>query len=273
MSQDATDRSSSGEETYRPPAFLPCSDCRQPMRNHYFALDTRPVCGKCRAPYEKRIAYARGPGSLARVLFYGGGAALLGAIVMGFVGFALILSAPLAWIVAKAINKATGDYFLRRNAIIAVVLVYAAIGTSVVVPVVFDAMRTPAAEASPAAAAADEAAPPAVDEDGEPIADAPEDILADEPVAEVATTPDEIERQKAAQLREGGIVAGVITVVVLFFTLPLIVALSYGIAGAGIALLAFGFAMHRAWVMTNDGVSYELSGPFRVGTGPIPTTW
>src|SRR5215208_2275186 len=84
MSQDTTRRATPDSSIST--AFLPCSDCRAPMRTHYFALDTRPVCPKCRAGYEKRIAYGRGPGSLARILLWGGGAALAGAIVLGLLG-------------------------------------------------------------------------------------------------------------------------------------------------------------------------------------------
>jgi hypothetical protein len=36
-------------------------------------------------------------------------------------------------------------------------------------------------------------------------------------------------------------------------------------------LLAMGYAMYQAWRQTDgQGMSLELSGPFRVGQGPIP---
>ena len=81
------------------------------MRNHYFALDTRPVCPKCRMGYDKRIQYGRGPGSLVRILTWGGGAALAGALLLGIVGFWMGTSAAM-----ETLNhtSATAAIWLRR---------------------------------------------------------------------------------------------------------------------------------------------------------------
>lgn len=270
MSQDTTSRPST-EETARPAAFLPCSDCRSPMRSHYFALDTRPVCPKCRMGYEKRIVYGTGPGSLGRMLLWGGGVALAGAVVLGVFGFMLgilrlLLSSGVAYFVAKAINKATGDYYQRRNQVVAVLLVWFAVSTAAIVPIVVAAVRAKPAAAAPAVPV-DSATTAAADEDGADL----EAALREQ---QVPPAPQSMEDRKAAELRSGGVAKAVLILVVLFLTLPLISAFGIGgVYAAGMSLLALGFALVRAWQWTSDGVSYQLSGPHRVGTGPVPNTF
>ena len=256
------------------PAFLPCSDCRAPMRNHYFALDQRPVCPKCRAGYERQIRYGTGAGSLGRMLLWGGGTALAGALVLGivgnWVGFLRVLCAlAVAYPVAKVLNKATGDFYTRRKQVIAVVLVWSAISLASLVPIVIQASRLSAEAARPATPAE--------------AALAIEDSLAESDLEDLERTLSEdaaprpvvsLEERKAAELRSGGFLKGLAVAFVLFLILPIVSA--FGVAGpqaAAVALLGLGFALYKVWDWTSDGVSYRISGPHRVGSGPIATTW
>ena len=274
MSRDTTDRPAT-EELSRPTAFLPCSDCRAPMRTHYFALDTRPVCPKCRAGYEKRISYGRGPGSFARMLLWGGGAALAGALALGvigsFVGFLRVLCAILvAYPVAKVLNKATGDYYTRRKQVLAVVLVWSAISLASIVPIVYAAARMKAAPAA-VATAADSAQARADSIEADDAADL-ERTLQDDVAPQPA--PRSMEEAKAAELRSGGIMKAIFVAFVLFLILPIVSAFgAAGIQAGAVALLGLGAALFKVWGWTSDGVSYRVTGPYRVGTGPIPTTW
>src|SRR5215510_5635004 len=109
----------SSNENYAPapvkvPPALPCSDCKEVMRGVYFALDGRPVCAKCRVPYQEKVAFGTGPAAMRRAVLYGAGAAAIGAIALGVVvlgfGFGRIpMAIGIAYLVAKAIGKATGD--------------------------------------------------------------------------------------------------------------------------------------------------------------------
>lgn len=271
MNQDTARRTTPDSTTST--AFLPCSDCRAPMRTHYFALDTRPVCPKCRAGYEKRIAYGRGPGSLARILLWGGGAALAGAIVLGllgsFVGFLRVLCAlAVAYPVAKAINKATGDYYMRRNQVIAVVLVWSAISFASLVPILIATARAKPEIQAPATPA------DSVESSDLNALDSLEAAEAEQRAATTGSTSTTMEQRKGAELRSAGVAKGVLLALVLFLTLPLVSA--FGVAGpqaAAVALLGLGYALFKVWGWTSDGVSYRVTGPYRVGTGPIATTW
>lgn len=277
MSKDTTSRPSTEELTPSAPAvFLPCSDCRAPMQKHYYALDSRPICARCRMGYDKRIAYGRGPGSLGRMLVMGGGAALAGAAVMGVVGFwmgflRLLCATGVAYFVAKAINKATGDYYMRRNQVVAVALVWFSISLAALVPILIETARYE--PEAPAAAVAAPVDPNAATADSLGIADLEE---AEEALREarVPERPQSLEEQKAAQLRSGGIGKAILIAFVLFLTLPIVSAFGlWGLQAAAISLVALGVALFKAWNWTSDGVSYQVSGPHRVGTGPIPTTW
>jgi hypothetical protein len=44
----------------------------------------------------------------------------------------------------------------------------------------------------------------------------------------------------------------------------------FGLYVAGVGLLALGFGLYKAWDLTDgQGLDLVLTGPFRVGSGPI----
>jgi len=55
----------------------------------------------------------------------------------------------------------------------------------------------------------------------------------------------------------------------MILTLPILANLQYGIYAAGLGLVAFAFGMKKAWDLTEGGMVLELSGPYKVGDGPI----
>jgi hypothetical protein len=67
----------------------------------------------------------------------------------------------------------------------------------------------------------------------------------------------------------GAMLMGVIG---LLFILPILSSFSYGIYAGVISIFALGFGLKKAWELTALVTDYDLSGPFRVGEGPIPPT-
>jgi hypothetical protein len=76
--------------------------------------------------------------------------------------------------------------------------------------------------------------------------------------------------ERAARLSGRGFFGVFVGLLVLLVTLPLLSLFAYGITGAVVGILGFGYGMHKAWTLTDgQGLDLQLSGPYRVGTGPI----
>jgi hypothetical protein len=75
--------------------------------------------------------------------------------------------------------------------------------------------------------------------------------------------------QNATKLASVSPFAVIQTLLVMIITLPILANLQYGIYAAALGLFAFGFAMKKAWDLTEGGIELELTGPFKVGEGPI----
>jgi len=282
MSKDTTSRPST--EGFTPPAapakFLPCSDCREPMSKHYYVLDTRPVCPKCRTGYQKRVDYARGPGSLGRLFRIAGATALAGAVGLCILGWAvpvlrIIPAVALAWYMAKAVNKASGDYYLKRNQIVGAILMYLAMGLSGSVPATINAIAGESrVERERREITADEA------RDAAEALSSHESTTAEAEEAEATLRqamrekrPESLNETAGGQLQKAGIVAGVFLFVFLTLAMPFLSMFGAGLYAAGFSLFALGYSFWKFREWTSDGVTYDVTGPFRVGTGPIPTTW
>jgi hypothetical protein len=281
MSKDITSRPSTEDLTPpAPAAFLPCSDCRAPMQKHYYALDTRPVCPKCRTGYQKRVDYAKGPGSLARVFRMAGGTALAGVAALSAIGWAVpvfrvIPAVGLAWFIAKAVNKASGDYFLRRNQVVGAILLYLAIGLAGSIPATINAFSGPSRAEREAKIITVEEAEDALEALASHESTTEEAEKAEETIKKATREqrPESLNESAGGQLQRAGIVAGVLVFVIITLAMPFLSIFGAGLYGAGFALFALGGAFWKFKEWTSDGVSYDVSGPFRVGTGPIPTTW
>lgn len=290
---DASPAGEGGAEASRPGAFLPCSDCRTPMRSYYYCLETRPLCPKCKVPYAAQIARGSGPGSMTRVLLYGGGAALgcailLGLGVLAFGYLRAIAAIGVGYAVGRAVNHASGSFYDVRFRVIAAVFTYIALGLGSLAPV-FKAIATvPDSAVEAAMADADGAAAVSGDEDEDEVS------VADDPYAgmtldEIATQMEEDREERkqaaldgtlrekddeaaAAELKAKGFFSMLGTIVVLFFTLPLLANFAYGLYAGGFGALAMGYGVYKAWTLTGNTVGVLLSGPHRIGTGPVPQT-
>ena len=262
---------------------IQCSDCRTVMLTYYYALDERPLCARCQQPYAARIERGEGGGVMGRTLVYGVGAALAGAVLTAlslqiFGLLRMACSIGVGYLVGTAIKKANGGWPGRQFQLLAVVCTYLALGLGSVAPTVMSLgqarreLRQAAADS--AAAARARAAADTLDDD--------EDPPAASPVADVANLADSLEAarsrprphrtpelENATKIAAVGVFGMLVRLMVLMITLPLLGLLQYGIYPAGVGVLAFMFGMKKAWDLTEGGVALTLSGPHRVGEGPI----
>lgn len=234
-----------------------CSECRAAMRTQYFALNERPICAKCRPQYAKMIERGVGPAAMRRAVIQGvlttlAGAAALAAGVIIFPFFRLPIVVGIGWFMGKRIMGTVDGYGGRRYQYLAVGLTYLAISIGSMIPAIKrahdDAKRRAAIEAAQIRTLATEHK--AINEELEALGIEP--IRAEQPKEE----------------------AGIGSVLVAFFTLPILAMFEFGLYVAGVGLLALGFALYKAWDLTDgQGLDLVLKGPFRVGSGPITATF
>ena len=260
------------------------------MRTYYYALETRPLCQKCKIPYAAQIKRGSGPGSLTRVLLQGGGAALgcailLGAGVLVFGYLRVFAAVAVGYAVGRAVNHASGSFYDTRFRLIAACFTYIAIGLGSLSPVikaVIEAPDVPVAVMSTeddgtSAAGSDDDdaadADPYADMDLDEIATKMEaDREAAQEAARNGTTGDAEEAAAAQELKAKGTLGFLGSMLLLLVTLPLLANFAYGLYAGAFGALAMGYGVYKAWVITGNTVGVLLSGPHRVGTGPVPQT-
>lgn len=235
-----------GDVAFRPGRRSPvlwCTVCHVAMRTSYYALNgERALCADCKQPFEDRVARGTGPEALSRALLWGAGAAAAAALLLGgalvLVGFLQLFAAiAVGWVVARVIGRATANYGGRQYQMIAVLLTYVALGAAFLIPVVRDTIAL--AQAQDALAALPAGA-----------------------LTGVGSSP----------FGESGPLGAVVNALLLMVTLPLVAPFAYGYRGAAIAYVALALAVWKVWDMTRCRGELNLSGPFRVGRGPIDPT-
>ncbi|MEP6999364.1 MAG: hypothetical protein ABI969_02720 [bacterium] len=279
-----------------PPA-MSCAECKNILRTVYFNLDGRPLCPKCQQIYRERIDRGTGSAAMGRAILYGTGAAIAGMLGVGlllmFVGaFRIIASVGVAYLVAKAIGKATANYGGRHYQILAVSLTYLALGFAMLFPVIraareYSKAAAPARHAARTGPAGESAEiKDELNSQANPVNDAEEDPAVVAARTDSIAQADSIQRieQTRANLRasDGNMSAAsrltgslgtiIIGAIGLLFVLPILSSFSYGIYAGVLSIFGLGFAMKKAWELTELVTDYELTGPFRVGEGPIAPT-
>jgi len=270
-----------------PPAMW-CSECRAPMRTQYYALNERPICTKCRPEFVKRIDRGTGPKAMQRAVLHGLATALVGAAVLGaavtpFPFLRIFIVVGIGYAVGKRIMASVGGYGGRNYQLLAVGLTYFGIGLGSLAPA-FQEEREAAARrkaiaadttrklATQGRAIHEELRALGIDPDAEEPVTATQEPNGDEPAGEgeeaATTEPPVVEKPKAPEKVNG---PGLGTAVVLILVLPILAMLQFGLYAAGAGLFSLGYALYQAWRLTDgQGLVLQLSGPFRVGTGPIP---
>ncbi len=225
------------------------------MRTQYFALNERPICAKCRPQFAKMIQRGVGAAAMQRAVIQGAlttllGAAALAAGVIIFPFLRLPIVVGIGWFMGKRIMASVDGYGGRRYQYLAVGLTYVAILLGSLVPAIKrandDAKRRAAIAASDIRTLATQQKQ--LNEEFEALGikdDVPE------PVAEPSVGKS----------------------VFAFLILPMLAMFEFGLYAAGVGLLALGFALYKAWDLTDgQGLDLVLTGPFRVGSGPIAAT-
>jgi hypothetical protein len=276
------------DDTGGPVRAMWCSDCRAPLRTYYFAMNTRPVCSKCKLGYEAQIARGTGSAAVVRAAVWGVGTALASAAVLAGVlltigAFGRILMAiGIGWAIGTAIKKANGGYPGVHYQILAAVLTYFAIGLGSIAPVVREVSKARALYVADSTRGARDDSARAVlaaqqrEESGitsEPVADEGQELTALDRI-DSATSPEHARRRavsgaNAERFAKGGFLPKLVAGEVLMFTLPLLSLFTFGVYGAVITIGAFGYGMYKAWDLTSGGPALEVSGPHKVGAGPI----
>ena len=254
--------------------FMSCSECRAQMRDRYFALNERPICLKCRPKYALRISRAEGPGATLRVGTQGLLVAVVGVIALVAAGMVwpsarILLLIPIGYFIGKRMMSSLGGYSNRRYQYIAVALTYVCflIGfTASAVSEERDARnrrteiraKMQGTMATQGDALREEMAALNAQVGG------PADPLSGEisPPEEQAAPP---ETGPPADNTGSG------TGLVLLLFSPVLAMMQFGIMFSAVGLLVLGYAIYQAWKQTDpQGMALELTGPFRVGQGPIP---
>ncbi len=293
------ERASRASDTDAPrvPLAMSCAECKAILRTVYFNLDERPLCPRCAQGYRTRIERGTGPGSLARAALYGGGAAFAGmlgvALLLMVVGaFRILASFGVAYLVSKAIGKATANYGGRRYQILAVSLTYLALGLAMLMPVIRAASQMSEIEAPPRSEARtgpagqmaeindelNSQANPINDEseDEEVVAARTDSIAYADSVMRLEQTRENLRasdgNMSAASRLAGGAGAAFVGALVLLVMLPIMSAFWYGIYAGVLSIFGMIWAMKRAWDLTALVTDYELTGPYNVGEGPIAPT-
>jgi hypothetical protein len=121
-----------------------CAACKQMIGNEYYQVQNNVICPMCATKIRAGQQSAK-PVSLFRPVVYGIGAALAGCILYAIplaVGFQIgIVALLVGWMVGKAIRNASYGVGGRPQQILAVVLTYFAISTSIIPALIFMGMR------------------------------------------------------------------------------------------------------------------------------------
>jgi hypothetical protein len=247
--------------------YLWCSDCRTPLRDRYYALNERPLCAKCSPSYKRRIENTDGKGAMLRVGMQGALVALLGVavltgVILAFPTAKVLFVIPIGYFIGKRMMKALDGYSARRYQWLAVGLTYACFLAGFLIPAQMQEQSDRERHIANRARAKGTVATQNDQLREEmaklvPASDAGRDV------------PDAAGRDTRGATRvESNVGGGLGLVMLLFFPFISMVQLGMMFSAAGVASL--GFALYQAWNQTDgQGMTLELSGPFRVGQGPI----
>jgi hypothetical protein len=289
------------EAPRKPEPFISCSECKTPMRKSYYALNDRPICGKCRMPYAKTIEASEGKGAFARVLVQGAIIAVVGAAVLAFLisilpPLKILVVVPIGWLIGKRIISSVDNYSSAAYQKLAVGLTY----FSLLAGMSIGAVRSMAADTERRAEVRTKMQGTAATQD-DAIAEEMKSMRAADSIEAVqngeAFDPDEEpdtgmvftgdaeldsamvrERENARRQDSAARVnvakppsgPGSGLLMVMFLLTPFFGMLGGGMALSAVGVAAAGYSLYLAWKLTDpQGRDLQLSGPYKVGEGPI----
>lgn len=243
-----------------PAAGVVCAACQASIPTEYFDLSGHVVCGRCRQRLEVAAETPRGALPLLVAGACGLGAGIVGAMIYYSViaiahleiGIVAIL---IGYMVGWAVRKGAGGRGGRRFQILAVALTYWAVGLAYA-PLAFKQLVGGDTKKSSASAlTTDSAAGPTI---GERLGDS---VKSADSTAKTVSANNDVSGNEALK--------AVGALVVLVFALPVLSVFGSLPFGLISALIIF-IGMRQAWQMA-AGPQLEISGPYRVGTGPAST--
>jgi hypothetical protein len=234
------------------PTPMACVFCKRPLVGHYFELNGRLACERCR--YQAEAAWNGGSGSMRflKATLYGSGAAALGCAlyyaVLAITGYELsLISIAVGWLVGVAVRKGASARGGWPYQLLAVLLTYTSIVGSYA-PLVIGGLR----ERSKTASAAPKEAGGAAKDDA--------------PEKDGATVKDGAAKKPSSPIM---ILVGVTVLAAVVFISPFLIVFASG--GQGIlGLVIIGFGMWQAWKI-NGKVRLQITGPLSVPVQPIPS--
>jgi hypothetical protein len=251
-----------------------CSACGKAVGLQYFHVDDKPVCTRCRSVLAAAASTPRTAGPLVRAGFFGLGAAIAGAAiyyaVIAITNFEIGLVAVLiGYMVGYSVRKGAAGRGGRRFQVLALVLTYWAVGLAYT-PLAFKEYSRGKASAAMLSDStdADDETPISTDSAATAVTTADDAAVNDVPAA---TSADPGTTAKDDEPMTGrAFLLGVGMLFVFVFALPVVYIIGSFPGGILSAIIIF-IGLRQAWSMTASQ-KLEISGPYKVGTGPTPAT-
>jgi hypothetical protein len=224
-------------------------------------MNERPMCAKCCPKYARRIRRTDGPGAIWRVGLQGALVALVGvvalAVVIKFLPFLRILVLiPIGYYIGKRMMRSLDGYSTRRYQYLAVTLTYLCFLIGFTIPAIGAEREARNRRAENRAKMQGTLA-------------TENDAIRKELAAwnvEQGNSPNLRSGEGSRSEQQG---PGLAFVLLLFS--PVLGMMQFGIMASVMGVMALGYALYQAWNQTDgQGMALDLSGPFRVGKGPIP---
>jgi len=224
-----------------------CTACRNAINTEYYSINDHTVCRSCRDAVEAAAHTPRGAGPFIRAALFGLGAGIVGAAIY-YAVIALanleigIVAILIGYMVGYSVRKGAGSRGGRRFQVLAIALTYGAVALA----------YTPVAiKASLAQEKTDSAS-----------------AITKNSTTTPAPTPAAVEVKEETSSRRG--VLGLIFALGFIAALPVLMVIGSLPSGLISAAIIF-FGMRQAWVMTG-APALRISGPYRVGSDPAPTS-
>jgi len=229
------------------PATATCTACHKTLDTEYYSVNDHAVCRSCRDGIEHVAQTPRGVWPFIRAGLFGLGAGIVGAaIYYGVIALANleigIVAILIGYMVGYAVRRGAGGRGGRRFQVLAIALTYGAVAlayTPVVIKATLDRQKTDTASSITKTAA-----------------------------GTAAPTPLSGSVNEDLSARDG--LMALIVALGIIASLPVLMVVGTLPSGLISAAIIF-FGMRQAWVMTGIP-SLRISGPYRVGSDPAPTS-
>lgn len=238
-----------------------CAVCQAAIKTDYYQINGKSVCASCRQAVEASAATPRGARPLVQAGLFGLAGAIAGAIiyyaVIAITNFEIgIVAILIGYMVGYMVRKGAAGKGGRRFQILAVVLTYWAVGLAYA-PIFFKGMNegtgTTKASAVP---------------DSSRVVASDTTARADSAAARAPASATVRDSTAAKPLRGATLAIGLGALLFVTFALPVMAVAGTMPSGLISALIIF-IGMRQAWRMTATP-TLDVSGPYRVGTRPVP---